>query len=549
EKFIKNMLAGAGGISVCLFVVAANEGWMPQSTEHLAILDILGVRHGVVALTKADTVDEDMLELARAETEERLADSSLARAIVVAVSAVKGTGLDELVSALDAAVRAAGPAPDIGRPRLWIDRVFTIAGAGTVVTGTLAGGALHSDAEVEISPEGRRARIRAIQSHKKEVTDVAPGNRVALNLVGLDRQGAERGDAVVRAGEWRPTTRVDATVRVLPPWATGRAHELTERGAHLLYAGSAETPVRVKLLGSDRIKAGEEGPAQLYLREPLPLARGDRVVLRDAGRVLTFGGGVVLDPLPPVVRRSDSEHRDLLARLDTASPEEAFLALVESEGQLAAADALLRSGARDPASGVTRLGDLFVSSQRIDRLSESVRGALNDFHAEHPLERGMPRELLRAAVSLDPAPFDSLMGLLQDAVEEGASVRLASHSSDLTEEQRRARDDLIARIEGAGLTPPSSRDLGADPALLRALERRGELVRIGDFHLTAEQARAARTRVRAFIEEQGPATVAQIRALLGTSRKYAVPLCEWLDGTGATLRRGDARVLGPRAEL
>src|SRR5918999_812716 len=197
ERFIKNMLAGAGGISVCLFVVAANEGWKPQSAEHLSILEVLGVSSGVVALTKSDTVTPDDLELARLDVEEHLAASTLGSAPIVPCSAITGDGIPDLVAALDEVVRTSPPARDAGRPRLWVDRVFTIAGAGTVVTGTLAGGSFSVGDAVEIAPEGRRARIRTIQSHKKEAASIEPGNRVALNLAGLEREGAERGDAIV----------------------------------------------------------------------------------------------------------------------------------------------------------------------------------------------------------------------------------------------------------------------------------------------------------------------------------------------------------------
>ena len=248
ERFIRNMLAGAGGITACLFVVAANEGWMPQSAEHLTALEVLGVSHGVVALTKSDTVDAETVELARMEAAEHLEGSCLEGAPIVACSGATGEGLDELVDALDA-VLAAAPAPlDAGRPRLWIDRVFTISGAGTVVTGTSSGGSFAAGDEVETSPVSRRARIRTVQSHKKEVASIGPGNRVALNLAGLDRGAAARGDAVVRPGQWRPTNEVDAIVRIPAAHITGHGTELTEKGSHLLYAGSAETRVHVRLL-------------------------------------------------------------------------------------------------------------------------------------------------------------------------------------------------------------------------------------------------------------------------------------------------------------
>jgi selenocysteine-specific elongation factor len=547
ERFIKNMLAGAGGISVCLFVVAANEGWMPQSTEHLAILDVLGVGSGVVALTKSDTVDADALEVARAQAKEHLGRTGLASAPVVAVSAVTGDGLEELVARLDEAVAGARAPADRGRPRLWVDRVFSISGAGTVVTGTLSGGSLEADREIEISPEGRRARIRSIQSHKKQLRSVGPANRVALNLVGLDRGSTRRGDAVVAPSDWRPTRVIDAKVRVFPEWAVGPDHVFTERGSHLLYIGSAEMPVRVKLLDSASLRPGQDGLAQLYLRDPLPLARGDRFVLRDAGRVLSFGGGEVLDPLAARTQRSDATHLTLLRRLTGASKTEALNALIEVEGMLDAHEALLRTGLSSIPAGTQTLGDLLVSSERLASLQSSVRAALVEHHSAKPLETGMQRATVRAATGLAPGTFDALIESLADVETVGARLHLSSHAVSMSPEQQRARDEVIATLEAGGFTPPLSKDLAADRDLLRALVESGELVRIGDFYLTAARAKDARERVRGAIEREGPMTVAQIRDLLGTSRKYAVPLCEWFDQTGATLRRGDTRILGPRA--
>jgi selenocysteine-specific elongation factor len=546
ERFIKNMLAGAGGISVCLFVVAANEGWMPQSTEHLAILDVLGIGSGVVALTKSDTVDAATLEVARAEAEEHLGRTRLAGAPVVAVSAVTGEGLEELVAKLDEAV-AAAPAPeDRDRPRLWIDRVFSISGAGTVVTGTLAGGSLETDQEIELSPHGRRARVRSIQSHKKLLRSVGPANRVALNLVGLDRASARRGDAIVSPTNWRPTRVIDAEVRVLPEWAVGPDHTLTERGSHLLYVGSAETPVRIKLLDSASLRPGDAGLAQLSLRDPLPLARGDRFVLRDAGRMLSLGGGEILDPLASRVQRSDETRLDLLNRLRSASDIEALAALVEAEGLLNEHEGLLRAGLSSAPSSIATLGDLLVSPGRLASLQSSVQTALAEHHAANPLERGMQRAAVRAVTGLEPDAFDALVQTLEDVESDGALLHLGSHAVSMSPKQQRERDELMATVESGGFTPPLAKELKADPALVRALVESGDLVRIGDFYLTASQARDARGRVRGAIESNGPMTVAQIRDLLGTSRKYAVPLCEWLDQTGATLRQGDTRILGPR---
>jgi selenocysteine-specific elongation factor len=545
ERFIKNMLAGAGGVSICLFVVAANEGWKPQSAEHLAILDVLGVGAGVVALTKADTVAEDDLELARLDVQERLAGSTLQGAPVVACSSVTGHGLDQLVAALDEVVTSTPPVPDLGRPRLWVDRVFTIAGAGTVVTGTLAGGRLSAGDAVEISPERRRARIRTIQSHKKEVESIEPGSRVALNLSGLERQGASRGDAVVAPETWRPTHSIDAYVRVLDARLAGREHELSEKGAHLLYAGSAETPVRIRLYGRETIAAGAGGYAQLHLRDPLPLARGDRFVLRDAGRILTFGGGVVLDPLATRTRRDDARRLSLLDRLKESSAADALGALVEAYGSIPEGEAAFRTGAEAAAPGVTKLGRLLVSETHLGHLRDLLTSALREHHAAHALERGLGRANARAATGLELDEFDALVAITPEVAEDGAYVGLTGHTVELAPAQAKARDELLATIEAGAFAPPPAKELGVDPALVRALVDGGDLVKIGDFYLTRAKAAEARSRVRAAIEERGPLTVAEIRDLLGTSRKYAVPLCEWLDATSATRRQGDVRALGP----
>jgi selenocysteine-specific elongation factor len=545
ERFIKNMLAGAGGISVCLFVVAANEGWMPQSAEHLGILDVLEVSHGVVAVTKSDTVDAETIDLAIAEVQEHITGTSLQGAPIVPCSAVTGAGLDELLAAVDATVAAAPPAPDDNTARLWVDRVFTISGAGTVVTGTLTGGSLRVGQEVEIAPARRRARIRAIQTHKREVPHIGPGNRVALNLVGLTRQGATRGDAIVEPERWRATDTLDARVRVLPASIIGAEHVLTEKGAHLVHVGSAETPAKIKLLATSRLGPGQWGYAQLYLRDPLPLKRGDRFVVRDAGRVVTLGGGIVLDPLASNARRSDRARVGLLETLDGAGDHAALRALVDAQGSMPAREALLRSGAATVPEDVARAGGLLLSKDRFEWLGEVVRAALSAHHRTRPLEQGMPREELRADVELPADAFDELLSRLSDIVTEGTTVRLSSHSVVLAPEQVQARDALVHALDAAAFMPPPASELGADPDLLRSLTRSGELVRVGDFYLTAERAAEARRKVRAHIEATGPATVAGIRDLLGTSRRYAVPLCEWLDATGATRRQGDLRSLGP----
>jgi selenocysteine-specific elongation factor len=546
ERFVRNMLAGAGGITVCLFVVAANEGWKPQSAEHLAILDVLGISSGVVVLTKSDLVDGPALTSLEEDVRERLSPTSLARAPIVACSATTGAGIDELIAALDAELGRAAPPPDIGRPRLWVDRVFTIAGAGTVVTGTSVGGEFVAGDVIELAPEGRSARIRTIQSHKKQVDRIGPGNRVALNLAGLERQGARRGDAVVRPGSWVPARVIDVELRVIRHLRTGEDLAVGDKGSWLLYAGSAEMPVKLKLLGADRVRSEESAFAQVRLRDPLPLTRGDRFVIRDAGRVVTVGGGIVLDPMADPTSKRDTERLKLLTALasDDAAAARAYVAASGS----VRADGLQAQLNLDPhVFDIPQMGPWLVSADRLARLLDELRERLAAHHRTHRLERGMDREALRAELAVEPEVLDGLLERASDVEQDDGTVRLASHEVGLSDAETTERDGLIRRLRDARFEPPMTKELGTQPELLRALGEEGALVRIGDFHLAAEVAEEAKALVAALIREQGTATVAQIRDRLHTSRKYAVPLCEWLDSIGVTRRRGDVRILGPHA--
>ncbi|MEA2497721.1 MAG: selenocysteine-specific elongation factor, partial [Actinomycetota bacterium] len=483
ERFIRNMLAGAGGINVCLFVVAANEGWKPQTSEHLAIVDILGVTSGVVALTKSDSVDDGELEAVTEDIRARMLGTTLAAAPIVPVSARTGTGLDDLLATLDDVLENTPPAADLGSPRLWIDRVFTIAGAGTVVTGTLAGGSFHRGDEISIAPEGRNARIRSIQSHNRELESIPPGNRVALNLSGLTRQGADRGDAVVQQGRWRNTDRVDVRISLVSEELAGREHHLTDKGAHLLYTGSAETPVRVKLIGAKRIDAGGRGYAQLQLRAELPLARGDRFVLRDVGRVLTLGGGVVLDPLATPLRGSDDARVSRLRAMDGAGPEVVLRTLLDQEGAMDVGDALWRAGTAEPPPEARRLGSLLVSSARLTELQTALLAILDRHHHARPLEKGRGLEVVRSELRLPTSSFEALVAATPSVAQEGSVLRLEDHSPTLAPAEEEARTRVLRAIEESGFTPPLAKDLDAEAALLRAMVEQGDLVAVGDFYL------------------------------------------------------------------
>ncbi|HYZ93060.1 MAG TPA: selenocysteine-specific translation elongation factor [Actinomycetota bacterium] len=539
ERFIRNMLAGVGGIDAAIFVVAADEGWMPQSAEHLQILDFLDVSSGVVALTKSDIAPD--IEGVAGEIRRRLSGTCLDGAAIVPVSGTTRSGLDDLLAALDDALAGIPVAPDRGRARMYVDRSFTIAGAGTVVTGTLENGSLAVGEEVEILPSHHRARIRSLQTHRRTVDLARPGSRVAANLAGLERSALARGDAIAHPGRYAPTNVFAARLRT----ARGMQHELTERGAYEVYVGSAETSCTIKFLSP-----GSSELVQIFTRRALPLAADDRFVVRDVGRSATVAGGVVLDVAPSVVRRGDSEAiQRLKAREDKSGAELAAL-IVAERGIVRRDELALLSGyvgdVTDPS--VTTAGSFALNSGYASRLLARTLSALGSHHASNPLERGMSRNALAAQLGLDAGALDELIALWPDVVVEGSAVRLAEHGVALGPAERDAADRALDKLRAGGASPPGLRELGVPFSLAKALERAGELVVISpDIAYPADVWQSVTRRVVDLLSSTGAATVSQLREAIGTSRKYAVPLLEHLDASGITRRKGDVRELGPRA--
>ena len=546
ERFVRNMLAGVGPVRLVLFVVAADEGWKPQSEEHLQILDVLGVDGGVVALTKRDLVDDGSLTAATAQVRERLAGSLLADAPIVPVSSVTGDGLADLVTEIDRLVTRAA-APPATRARLFVDRVFTIRGAGTVVTGTLAGDCLTVGDEVERYPGGGLARIRSLQTHKRAEDRACPVSRVAANLVGLERSAFERGDVIGPPGEWRPTWSFEGTLR--PVRSLG--HAITSRGAFMLYGGAAESEARLRLYGSPKLEPGDEAFVRIALSEPLALDVGDRFVLREAGRRETVGGGRVLDVAPP-----PKAGRDPAARLTARSAAERDALpdlLARERGAVTAADAFLLTGSR--ATGGVSIGDWFVAPAVVDAVAGAVVDALAAHHRGHPLEEGADLALARRA-ALDAIhragapPLGELADALLDelaergtVVREGATLRLPEHRVELGDRSADL-DRLLAAIGGdREATPPTVAELVADGIgrdVIDAAARTNAVVRISpDLVMTPGLV----ARAEAAVRDAGTAgiTVSAFREALGTSRKYAVPLLEWFDHRGVTRRDGDLR--------
>lgn len=513
-RFLPNMLAGVGAVAGCLFVVAATEGWMPQSEEHLRILDLLGTRAGVVALTKVEGMEPDAVEFAALEVSERLTGTFLEDAPVVAVDAPAGIGLDPLGAELDRLITTAPAAADRGRPRIWVDRSFSASGAGTIVTGTLTGGPVAVGDQLEVLPPGGAAsdpvRVRAIQTHGRDVEIAPPGQRVALNLTGVGRDAVGRGQALVRPRQWEPTLVADAQLSVVP----GLDYPLTRRGAYLLHVGTHASKVEVQLLqGRSRLVAGETGSARLrWSGAALPLLPGDRFVIREAGRDQTVAGGEVLD-VAPVLRPA------------RARPDRSVDRVIQERGWVEAELLERLTGERRPPN----VGRWVVSDEARAETATALRRAVE---AAGPL-------------GLEAAPLDepqrALLGLLPELVVVADRVRLKGAGAEHPE-----AGPWLGEIRDRLFDPPPPP--GTVPrAVVRDLVRRSLVVEVDGlfFHPAAVEG-AAYVVAGLLAVKPGGVTVAEVRQALGTSRKWALPLVAHLDATGVTRRRDDLRVAGPR---
>ncbi|HET7565697.1 MAG TPA: selenocysteine-specific translation elongation factor [Gemmatimonadaceae bacterium] len=551
EAFVRNMLAGATGVDLALLVVAADEGVMPQTREHLAILSLLGIQAGVVALTKVDLVDDDWLELVTDDLRTSLADSPLADAPIIPTSVVSGVGLDALRAALAGAARAI-PTRDVDDLfRLPIDRAFTVRGTGTVVTGTVWSGTLQRETSVRIFPGAHTARVRGIESHGAQVERARQGTRAAIALAGIELGDVGRGSWLVSDAAWQETRALLADVmlladapRALGPRTTVRFHLGTvEVGARVVSAGGALAP-------------GERKHARVVLDAPVVSRAGDRFVLRSASPLATIGGGVVDDPMPP-------HRRARPWTVAAATPAERLAQIIAAAGVhgIPVSTLPVRLGVRpadvpsllDGASGtVRRIGDLLYGAGILDTLGERLLAVVNAHHAHSPLEPGASLQSVRARLGTESALIESVLReqVARGTVEvNGALVARRGWRPTLTPAQERIRDHLARALADAGREPPSVSELaerfGADATgLLKTLEREGRAVQVElDRYYSAtavsemiEALREAMTPGR----EYGPS---DFRDLLGTSRKFLIPFLEYCDRVGVTIRRGNGRMI------
>jgi len=561
EGFVRNMLAGATGIDVALLVIAADEGIMPQTEEHLAIVELLGVRRGIPVITKRDLVDAEWLELVQGEVAARLAASRVRWERAVAVSALTGEGLDELRGALGrvAVDLVERPAADLFR--LPIDRVFAVAGAGTVVTGSTWSGGVAVGESVRLLPLGRDVRVRSIEVHGESAARAVPGRRTALALVGVDKSELARGDVAVTGPGWHATGMLDAAVELL----RGAHKPLASRTRVRVHLGTAEVLARV--VQTRAIGPGETGPARLVLETPLVARGGDRFVLRSFSPVTTIGGGVVLDPFPPqrtrLRRRRIVPDQTPAQRLE-ALVVEAGLAGVATDTlavRLGVAPRRVTTVIAEVGDGLLALGEMLVASAAVTAEAARLAEVLRRHHKEHPIDPGMSLQALRATVGGGAATSPPPAAVVDAVLEQGVRgrkleivesvARVPGWRPAFDARASGARDQVARRVAEAKWQVPTvaelERELPNAPvrAVLAHLAREGVVEQMDQERYAAAPALAEfRAVLEATLTELGSATPAELRDRLGLTRKYLIPLLEWADRRGVTRRAGDARVLG-----
>lgn len=567
RDFIENMLSGIGGIDAALLVIAADEGVMPQTREHLAILDLLQIPAGLIVLTKTDLAsDPDWLGLVETDIRAAVQRTVMENAPIIRVSAKTKTGLDSLISNLQSLRHQKPTRLDLHRPRLPIDRVFTISGFGTVVTGTLLDGQLALGDDVEILPSGQKGRVRGLQTHKKREEKAVPGSRTAVNISGVETESIQRGEVVVHPGQYQATRRIDARVRLLKDVSSALKHNSEVK----FFVGASETIATLRLLGTEELRPGEEGWTQLELRNPIVTVRGDRYILRRPSPGETLGGGVIVDHQPKGRhKRFDENVLRSLESLSQGTPAEvlmeAALALniagindVVARSRLEVADAesalkeVLEAGlliSLDAGRPTVTSDLLVIARPHWTALQEKILQMVGSYHRDYPLRRGIPREELKSRLKLSPRAFNAVVAnflsrnILKDS---GNSLATPEHQVRFDNGQQARVQAVMRKFEQNPYSPPGVKELltDVDEEILNALTERGEFMaasseiifRKGDYDIMV-------AKIKNEIQNKGSITLGEVRDLFNTSRKYAQALLEHLDAAGVTVRDGDVRKL------
>ncbi len=562
ERFVKNMVAGVGGIDAVIFVVAADDGWMPQSEEHLQILDMLKIQTGIVTITKIDLVDPEWLSLVEEDIRGKVKGTILEDAPVVKVSSTKKIGIDEVYDQIVKMIAGLKPRKDIGKPRMYIDRVFTMAGRGTVITGTLRDGYFRSGDEVEILPEKICSRIRELQTHKKSQKEVGPGTRVAMNLAGVEKRQLKRGDVVTRVGQEDTVESFIARVVMVPTLKFPIKHNATL----LLILGTTELLAKVRILDKDRIPPNDRSFVQLICEGKLLARIGDHFILRLPSPQITIGGGLVLDLFPKVRKRKDKELISDLKKRLALKPSDLILSELRKEGSMLREDILRSSNfSREQIRScldqleregkIFSLGDFVADVEKWRKASERIITQIERIHRMFPYKIGAKLAEFSSRLKMKENWIERIINHLiaeKRVVQKGAYLCLPTHQPMLSDQQKKLSEQILQRFARSPLSPPTKEEiqnLGAEyEEVLMFLIEQGQLVELKDGILfRKDDFERIKGRVVEFIRQHGEATVSQLREHLSTTRKYMVPILEKLDQSGITQREGDKRVL-PKAD-
>lgn len=567
RDFIENMLSGIGGIDAAILVIAADEGMMPQTKEHLAILDLLQIPAGLIVLTKTDLAsDSAWLDLVETDIRSAVADTVMKDAPIIRVSAKTKTGLDSLISNLQILLEEKPARPDLNRPRLPIDRVFTMSGFGTVVTGTLSDGHMTVGDDVEILPSGLKGRIRGLQTHNKKEERSVPGSRTAVNISGISTEQIQRGEVVTHPNQYQPTRRIDAQFRLLKDASFPLKH-----GAEVkFFVGASETVATLRLLGIEELHPGEEAWIQLELREPVVTVRGDRYILRRPSPGETLGGGMIVDHQPKGRhKRFDENVLKSLQSLVQGTPTdvlfEAALALnvspirdviaqsrLDSTSAASALSELVDSGRLITlAEGMPTINNdlLVITAAHWNSLLDKVLQMIESYHKTYPLRRGMPREELKSRLKLSPRVFnEAIKKMINDGLitDESAFMARPAHEIKFDNNQQRKIQALMRRFEQSPFSPPSPKDIQAElgEEVLNALVELEELIVVSpDVIFRRQDYDHMILKVQDALIQNGKITLGEVRDMFHTSRKYAQALLEHLDAISVTTRDGDYRKL------
>lgn len=559
ERLIKNMLAGAGGIDIVLMVIAADEGIMPQSREHLDICNLLKVKRGLIAITKSDLVEEDWILLVEEEVKEFVKGTFLEGAEIIPLSAKTGHNIDLLKEKIGELAANVELKSESGIFRLPVDRIFTLKGFGTVVTGTAVSGSIAVEANVEILPKGIKTKVRGLQSHGKEIKKARAGQRVAINLQGVSKEEIERGDVIAIPDKLRTAYSIDADIEILK---NAPIKNLKNRSLVHFHTGTTELIGRIIIYDNEELKPGGRAFCQLRFKEPVTVMTGDRYIIRRFSPLMTIGGGEILDVSPK--RRNRNDRMKDLEVLEQGSLRDKLMVKIVQGGANGVTMANISgwTKAEPPevqreiaslvkAGGLLQIEGRIISIKAFDAFSEKTFATLDTFHKENPLKPGIPKEALRAVhMGLDQKVFEALLRLNKEVVIEKDILRLNSFSISLSEDKKTLKEDILKIIEDAGFQPPSREELAKSVSinpheateLLKIMAAEKTLVRINDsLYITMDNHQKMMDRLSAFFSGSPEMAVAEFRDMLGTSRKFAIPFLEYLDSNKITLRVGEVR--------